>query len=66
MQRGVDLLRPDYVKKKTSENEAIVYGFGATVQQKGNGVRAHIDGFQKTPVRSTLQCASMRPIRFPC
>ena len=31
-------------KRETSENEAIVLGFGATVQQKG--VRAHSGGFQ--------------------
>ena len=32
MQRDLDLLRPDYTKEKeTSENEAIVLGFGATV-----------------------------------
>ena len=42
MQRGLDLLRPDYTK------EAIVLGFGAAVQQKENGVRAYSDGFLQT------------------
>ena len=32
-------------------------GFGATLQQKENGVMARSGGFQQTPVHSTLQCA---------
>ena len=36
-------------------------GFGATVQQKENGVRAHSGGFQQTPAHSTLQCGIIRP-----
>ena len=40
VQRCLDMLRPDYTKKKTSENEAIVLGVGTIVQQKENGVRA--------------------------
>ena len=31
-------------KRETSENEATVLCFGATVQQKENGVRAHNSG----------------------
>ena len=48
MQRDLDLLRSDYTKK-TSENEAIVLEFGATVQQKENGIRALAVAFFRHP-----------------
>ena len=58
IQRFLDLLRPDYTREReTSENEVIVLGFGATVQQKRNGVRAHSGDFLQTTPHSTLQCA---------
>ena len=52
-------------KKETSENEDKVWEFGATVEQKGNGVRAQSGGFLQTPTHSTLQCANIRLFRPP-
>ena len=43
-------------RRETSKNEAIVLWFGATVQQKENGVRVQSGGFLQTPPHSTLQC----------
>ena len=36
-------------KRETSEKEAIVLGFGATVQQKEDGVGVHSCGFLQMP-----------------
>ena len=52
-------------ERETNENEAIVLRFGATVQQKDNGVRSHSDGFQQSSAHGTLQCANIRPFRPP-
>ena len=41
MERGLDYCARITRKRETSENEAIVFGFGAIVQQKENGVTAH-------------------------
>ena len=40
MQRDLHLLQSGKRNRDISENEAIVLGFGAKVQQKENGVRA--------------------------
>ena len=61
MQLGSDLMR----KRETSENEAIVSEFGATVQQKEIAIRAPISGFQQTTAHSTLQCTNIPPFRLP-
>ena len=62
MQPG--LLRTDYTKRETSENEVMVLGLGATVQHNRNGVRAHSGGFLQIPAQSTLQCANIWPFRL--
>ena len=51
-------------KRETNKNDAKVLGFGATVQQKENGIRAHSSGFLRTPPHSTLQCANIWPFRL--
>ena len=61
--RPLDLLQFTQ-KRETSENKAIGLEFAVTVQQKGNGVRAHSGGFLQTPAHGTLQCA-MWPCRLP-
>ena len=65
MQHGLDLLGPDYTKKRKIENETVVLGFGATMQQKENGVRVHSGRFLQTPAHSTLQCENIRLFRLP-
>ena len=45
-------MRPDYKKRETSENEAIVLGFGATVQP--NFGVSHLDKIDNT-VRKNMQ-----------
>ena len=35
-------------KRETSQSEAIVLWFGATVEQRENGIRVHSGGFLKT------------------
>ena len=45
MQHNSDLLCPDYTKEKTKENKGMVLVFGATMQQKENGVRSQGSGF---------------------
>ena len=64
MQRGRDLLSPDYTKERSKrERVLIVLGVGATLQRKENGVKAHSGGFLQTPAHSTLQYANIRPFR---
>ena len=55
-----------YTGKRKKVRTRTVLGFGASVQQKDNGVRAHSGGFLPTPSHSTLQCANVRPFGFPC
>ena len=52
-------------KRETSENEVIVLGFGATVQQKENGVRAHSGDFLQTLAHSILQRANIWLFHLP-
>ena len=66
MQCDLDLLRPDYMKRETSKNKAIVLGFGATVQQKGNGLGVHGGGLLRTHMHRTLLCANIWPFCFSC
>ena len=65
MQRSLDLLCPDYTKERTSEKEAIVLRFGATVRQNENGIRAYSGGFLHASMHSTLQCARLGRFVFP-
>ena len=64
MQCGLGLLHPDYTEERNKREEAIVLGFGATVQQK-NGVRVHSGGFLHARAHSTLHCANIRPFGLP-
>ena len=58
-------------KRETNENEAIVLGFGATVQQKESGIGAHSGGFLQTPTHSKYIAAreytaiSSLPLKLP-
>ena len=65
MSRGLNLLCPDYTKERNNENEAIVFGYGATVQLKKMVLGAHSGDFLQTPAHSTLQCANIRPFCLP-
>ena len=52
MQYGLDLLRPDYTKERNKREGGYSLGFGATVHQKENGVRAQSVGFLQTDTRA--------------
>ena len=54
MQRDLNFCARITRKRETSKNKAIVFGFGATVQQKESSVRAHSGGFLQTLGHSTL------------